>query len=509
MRRRSTLFLHKPLCYNYKIMKKGIVFGIIIIIISALGVLSFAAYTYIDSHYFSAAFSPAAFEESTEEINNPYRGMLRLYGYMITDNTYENTYMISEETYEKDSRPYRLILAEINLKEYASGDISDMVLKLIDDIISSWEDTDKALILRFLYDWDGKAMETEPKDINIILRHMEQVAPIVNAHKDRVFCLQGIFVGNTGEMNNSDYMENEKMIALMKKLASCIDPEIFLSVRTPQHYRIITDRMEPVSREEAFTGELPARIGLFNDGMLGSGNDLGTYGDDDLTHSSDVNDKGVRDQEIEFQNELCRYVPNGGEVILYEDSVSDFLNAVHDLPLMHVTYLNSLYDGNVLAKWADTPVEEETDPLYAGMSGLDYIERHLGYRYVVTGMDIKRPEPFGDSLQYTLNIKNTGYANAYRRFNINIHLSSENGMEISLPVEADNRLFDSGDTSVVSAAIPKSMLPDGTYDMYLTMKDPDTGEDIIFANDPFSTSVPLGGFTIESGFRVFYRDFAR
>ncbi len=53
-----------------------------------------------------------------------------------------------------------------------------------------WNNGKHNLILRFMYDWDGKAMETEPSDISIIKKHMEQTAQIVNLHTDNVYILQ-------------------------------------------------------------------------------------------------------------------------------------------------------------------------------------------------------------------------------------------------------------------------------------------------------------------------------
>ena len=52
------------------------------------------------------------------------------------------------------------------------------------------------MFFRFLYDWDGKAMETEPQSLEQILRHMDQTAEVVNRYTDCVFLMQGIFVGN-------------------------------------------------------------------------------------------------------------------------------------------------------------------------------------------------------------------------------------------------------------------------------------------------------------------------
>ena len=97
--------------------------------------------------------------------------------------------------------------------------------------------------------------------------------------------------------------------------------------------------------------------------------------------NTNYNDAWTREDELAFQNDLCRYVPNGGEVII-DNVYNDFDNAVKDLSQMHVSYLNSDYDSTVLNKWKETIVNG-TDDVWNGMSGYDYIKRHLGYRYVL------------------------------------------------------------------------------------------------------------------------------
>ena len=82
-----------------------------------------------------------------------------------------------------------------------------------------------------------------------------------------------------------------------------------------------------------------------------------------------------------FQEKLCSRVPNGGEVII-DNEYNDLECAIADLKTMHVTYLNQDYDAAVLEKWASSAVQ--TSDCFDGMEGLSYIERHLGYRLVLS-----------------------------------------------------------------------------------------------------------------------------
>ena len=187
----------------------------------------------------------------------------------------------------------------------------------------------KQIILRFLYDWDGKAKKTEPSDFYRIKNHIQQVSATVNAHADCIYILQGLFIGNNGEMNNTNYGDIDQMRQLAETLAKNISPSIYLAVRTPAQLRGILYSRTPMAGQSD-EGSLASRLGLFNDGMLGSVYDLGTYDDTPLTSASEFNEQGTRSEELLFQNKLCQYVPNGGEVTI-DNKYNNLDNAISDL----------------------------------------------------------------------------------------------------------------------------------------------------------------------------------
>ena len=294
---------------------------------------------------------------------------------------------------------------EINLGNYADCDISEDGLSRLDQLFSSWSDTQKQLILRFVYDWDGNNLQTEPALRSQIERHMEQLAPVINRYANSIYLLQGIFVGNWGEMNHSDYLSGNDLTALTEKLASLTDPSIFLSVRTPAQLRTILKTASPLPESDAYSGSLASRLGLYNDGMLGSPTDTGTYGDS-ASDTSDYSKAWPRADELTFQDKLCQYVPNGGEVIT-PNSCNDLDAAIQTLQTMHVSYLNKDYDPDVINKKWKTSLYSGSDLLYHGMIGYDYISCHLGYRYVLTA------SAFSPG-QVSITVENKGFSSCYR-----------------------------------------------------------------------------------------------
>lgn len=466
---------------------------IIIIDILTIIALSYLLYQrYL--RYYSVSYTPADYTQNTDIITgNPDRGWYHIYGYMLSDEGDINTEsVLANCDYDKDTT---LCLVEINLLKYRDSSISETALTELDDILSAFSQAGKKVILRFLYDWDGKATETEPDSIEMIADHMEQVSPIVNDHASDIYTLQGIFVGNTGEMNNSNYMTDEGIRYLMNQLANVIDPSIYLAVRTPAHRRIFTESYDTISISDAFSQLPAARIGLFNDGMLGSGNDCGTYGDIPRIDSTSYTDKLIRTDEIAYQNELCEYVPNGGEVIL-ENSYNDFENSITDLSAMHVSYLDSDYDAAVLNKWKNSTYNG--DALYHGCNGYDYITNHLGYRYVLSSTALDFSTFADETATMTVSVQNVGFASSYFSYQVLAHIvNDETGEQTTLTIDTDNRFWKSGQTTSFTLPVDVRSLGIGSYTSYLSVTD-SSNHQIIFANDTPLTDLGylLGSFTI-------------
>ena len=317
--------------------------------------------------FYRANYMPEPCTESADELSNPYIGFYHMYGYVLGSDSLSNLPAASDSDAKNRQG---IVMLEVNLQNFSNEDLSDSALSQLDTILSAWQRHGSQVILRFLYDWDGKAMETEPQSLEQILRHMDQTAEVVNRYTDCVFLMQGIFVGNCGEMNNSHYMSDEDCTTLMHHLAEVTDPSVFLSVRTPVQRRKILDSSERPTKETAFDGSLSSRLGLFNDGMLGTANDTGTYGD--TAASADTyRSAWVREDELSFQNELCNFVPNGGEVTL-DNPLNDLAHAIQDLSRMHVSYLNSEHDPAVLDKWKAAAYKDKAS-VFNGLSGYDYI----------------------------------------------------------------------------------------------------------------------------------------
>lgn len=480
-----------------EIVMKKIVFNIFRILFLAACLL--AAVFCVRYAFFKdkidVTYKSSTLPESSVSLDNPYCGFYSLSGYTLSqEGTSEDAAAWGQQQCSATSS--ELMLIEINLKNYSTGGLSDHALQQLDQILTQCELAKKQVILRCLYDWDGKAKQTEPSSLSIIQQHMQQMASTINKHKKCVYIMQGTFTGNNGEMNNSKFMSEKNIQTLVKQLSDVIDPDIFLAVRTPAQLRMALQNKSPLTITEAFSGTTASRLSLFNDGMLGSVYDLGTYDDTPFEDPLNFTEQGTRNEELTFQNQLCQYVPNGGEVTV-DNEYNDLDNAISDLETMHVSYLNCAHDKKVLDKWKSSTYTGSG--VFFGDTGYDYIEKHLGYRYVFERSKLDFDESIADSATLYITISNVGFAPAYKQFTTSVYIKSkETNDYITAVGNVDNRQIGGNTSSSLKVTFNIRSLDEGKYDVMLSMKDPSTGKAIHFANIDYenSSSIPIGSFSI-------------
>ena len=476
-------------------MKKKLIISLSIICAALL--IAFGAYETVAYYhrYQPASYQSIPGQETNISLENPFRGFYHMYGFTLSEDAPETTTERIQKYIDSGNLP--LMLIQINLKNYAGSDLSDNALQQLDNILSELSDARRQVILRFLYDWDGKALETEPDTIDRIIRHMDQVAAVVNQYEDAILLIQSTFTGNCGEMTQTKFGSHDDNRFLMTHLSEVISPSIFLAVRTPSHLRGVLNTRKIVTEENAFDGSLASRLGLFNDGLLGSVYDLGTYDDTPNADTEEPEDKGTREEEIAFQNALCQFVPNGGESVL-DNPYSDFDNARKDLASMHISYLNCDHDAAVLNKWKNSICHGEG--CFDGMSGYEYMEAHLGYRYVLQNSALSYNALDPSTASLSLTIENTGFAPSYRRFDGMLTLIHEDtGKEYSFPADMDNRRIGGRSETTFTLPLNLNNYPEGNYQISFSLTDPYTGQLIQFASDNArGGQVQLGTVTIEA-----------
>ncbi|MFA5528087.1 MAG: DUF4874 domain-containing protein, partial [Peptostreptococcales bacterium] len=200
---------------------------------------------------------------SLQELKNPYRGFYSIYRFYAESRMDEQCQ--DEEVSHGNFNENTLCLVEINLVHFNDKALSQEALKNIETIILYFIDNKKQLILRFLYDWDGKGIIVEPKDFSFILQHMKQLSPLLKTYADEIYILQGLFIGSWGEMHDSRYLSSYHLITLSNELYRATGHQTQIALRSPSHIRDIFKNDKPLSPLEGFSLDKKARFSLFND----------------------------------------------------------------------------------------------------------------------------------------------------------------------------------------------------------------------------------------------------
>lgn len=346
-----------------------------------------------------------------------------------------------------------LILVEINLNNYAGNALSESALRGISRLFQSLRSTGCGLIVRFLYDWCGKNMITEPKNADIILGHIAQLGYVIKENADIIFLLQGLFIGNWGEMHGSRFIRSDYLKRLYAALSKATENRVHTAVRTPALWHTVTGMSFVTDME--LNDSFP---GLFNDGMLGNDSEFGTFSDN----------PSKREQELALQTKLCQLIPYGGEVVGTAPQ-SDASRAMTAFEKTGVSYLNRMYDENTLAKWKNTSVKDKG--IWNGMNYFEYAEAHLGYRFVIRGVKL-RYSALSACMTAKIQIENIGFAPNYHNTAAELVFVRENS-ETVFPMSGDvNRLSRAMGTRCLTAKLTslKERLGSGTYEIFFRLK---------------------------------------
>lgn len=284
-----------------------------------------------------------------------------------------------------------LALVIINIGAYRDCRISGSGLRRMDRVLEYFSDMGKDMILRITYDTEGRGMEHEPSLFTRILEHVDQIGPFLQKHADAIYVFQGLLVGSWGEMHSSKFLAKDRLCAIAEAIRKYLGVHTYLAVRKPSQYRQLYPALSPVYQ-----------TGVFDDAIFGSRTHLGTFGEASK-HSAGWEASWNAREEYCFLQELGASAPCGGELLL-DESGSHPLSleeTVEILRQMRISYLNASYDERLLhvleqMRW-------KSDGIWKGMSGREYIGRHLGYRFIVTNVLRKK-----DSLLFT--VQNDGFA---------------------------------------------------------------------------------------------------
>lgn len=326
------------------------------------------------------------YEESRRPFPNPERG---LYAPSMSHRL--------GRTGDLRGRDITLLLVEVDLKDFKERELSPEKLDEVRAAFAAARRDGLKVILRAAYGFTGRDYRADPRDMGRILGHIRQLGDAFREGRDVLFAVQAGFLGPWGEWHGSNWGDPpslEARRAVLLGLLDAVPAPIGVQVRRPMFIRdIFAD--EPGGAElaeaTAYGGSRLSRTGWHNDALLSPPTDMGTYAEPGWD----------RERELQWCARHGRFTPFGGETVP-SSARTPIEQVVRELELLHADYLNSAYHRGTLEAWRRAD--------YRGETGLEHVERRLGYRLVLDRMKYTRGVEPGGELGVGLELRNVGFA---------------------------------------------------------------------------------------------------
>ena len=447
-----------------------------------------------------------SYQESLEETLNPYRGFYK---------SVQISYTKGNDNSSKNFTSYKdkLVHLRIDLSDFAAhpgindGHESDVNIDsqttnmqaALKTTLQNLRNNNTTAVVRIAYDnhYSGYTKDTWVKDdkgndvlmkrsvwepqIKTVLQHQQAVGEIFAQFPDVIASVEcGVF-GPWGEMHSSQIMSDNNLKLVIDKWLEVLPESMTVTVRQPEHY-CKWSGVPVASIQENVTapGTLEYRVGVFNDGYLGSYDDRGTFRN--------------RTKEVAWLENQAKHTLYGGEIVLWESDPKHPSEELNNAVYMekegfktHTSYLNIGWNDNVIQDMRDTTFKG-TDPLYsgAGVSEFTYVQNHLGYRYVVRNVKLTKETTKYENFALEADIENVGFANlimekkayliikgtdsATSAYEKAYDLSSLDASLKESSENADPRDWDSAATTVLKANVDiPDDFPSGAYQVYIKL----------------------------------------
>ncbi|MEM7350355.1 MAG: DUF4832 domain-containing protein [Acidobacteriota bacterium] len=366
------------------------------------------------------------------------------------------------------------------LHEFLQTDITQAFLNSVDADFDTLRESGLKAVVRFAYSWDPARVVEDGEEIDRdateaqILRHIAQLAPILQNNADVIALLEAGFIGSWGEWyysdNFSDEVQGERDLLypvndaqyrargdVLAALQAAL-PNRFILLRTP----LFKERLGDIDY-----GNDPAPnmdwVGHVNDCFLKDATDSGTY-----TAALSVANPETNAQYAELIEDTLD-VPMGGETCGESEEAiasqrTSCTSALRQLAQLHWSYLNADHSEVVLDDWDDCR--------YA-------ITTRLGYRLSLVTSEIERMENAGGLLSYAFELTNSGFAAPIYPRGVELVLRGihGSGVPVRLPLEGVDptrwtSATEENPTHRMAGNVALGDLAPGVYEVWLNLPDP-------------------------------------
>ena len=360
---------------------------------------------------------------------------------------------------------------------YTEGKDYDLDEKFFESWRETFENCRKngcMIALRFRYDANGKD-NPEPSSFEQVLKHIQQIKDsyILDDYSDIIAFVESGFVGKWGEQHGGKYTSVEYKAKLLDAMLNCVPYTIPVTVRTPDIFAEwagikrseLDDESlyEKASLSADYQKILTKRVGLYNDGYMGSNSDLGTYANRETETNwlnrvtTDTYFGGEFSGDIEFAKQYDTYLPE---------------NAIPEMYKTRLSYINS----NIFKLYNDYTFDEKysvkgvDNSAYYGQSVFKFIRDHIGYRFVLRKSALSESAEQGGKVDVGISVENTGFANPVIHPNTSVIIEKDGKFMIANMLGIDCHNWYSCKTSDEKFSL---QLPDnietGDWNVYLRL----------------------------------------
>ncbi|MEE3399893.1 MAG: DUF4832 domain-containing protein [Eubacterium sp.] len=437
------------------------------------------------------------YDESLNETPNPYRGFYK--SEVLSYHRGQNNSAADMSEYRNSLVHLRIDISDFTNHDGRDGFKDDIeinssttnMLSALDGTLQSLRENNGTAVVRIAYDKDyagrikdnpndSTKMRTvwEPRSINKALQHQQAIGEIFAKYPDVIASVEcGVF-GPWGEMHSTDFRTEANVKKVVGKWLEVLPDSIPISVRQPEFYSWWSGvPIDEIDSDVTTPEQAAYRVGVYNDGYLGSYDDRGTFRD--------------REREVAWLSNQAKHTLYGGEIVLFEEDVNHPTNVQPTGLYMeqeafktHTSYLNVGWNDEIIAKMKKTKFKGNNSLYNNGsLTEFNYVQNHLGYRYVVRNVSLTRETSKYENFALEAGIENVGFANLVKEKKAYLILKSTDGnfektydlgaLDPSLGESASNvdpRNWDSTATTSVKVNVD---IPDdfaeGKYEVYIKL----------------------------------------
>jgi hypothetical protein len=313
-----------------------------------------------------------------------------------------------------------------------SQDLTEDALNVLQTTFDNIRANNGFAIVRICYDpwYNGRSNVTPAHEW--VLKHVKQLAPVLSKNTDVIVALEMGMHGAYGEMHSDTNITYDRVAEATNLMLRNTPPELKILTRTGNYsakvlgfdnwgvdFHIDGEKFAEIAKAK---GDTMYRVGMFNDGYLGTQYDYGTWGADCKTSI-------CREEGVAWLEKYGINTPYGGEALTTAGgyqviNTPEFL--AYEGFRTHTSYLNVQWNNNLIDGWKKSHFEWK-DFEYDGskidsLTGFKYVNDHLGYRFVLRESWLSDTVGADGILRAKLRIQNVGFGNLTRKMKASLYV---------------------------------------------------------------------------------------